>query len=153
MTDTEKHKRPEIPPPPRSGLLYYVWEQIRLAWRLLLDSRMPIFLKVIPLFAMAYALSPIDLIPERLIGVGWLDDAGMLLLAIAIFNGSAPVALWAEHMWQLRKGSQPPEQDQTEASDDIKHNLGEPDLIEHLDDDDESGASRSRSSRSRKKER
>jgi uncharacterized membrane protein YkvA (DUF1232 family) len=139
---TDKPKRPEIPPPSRAGIVFYLWEQIRLAWRLLLDSRMPIILKVIPLFALAYALSPIDLIPEYLIGVGWMDDAGLLLLAVALFNGSAPDGLWAEHMWQLRRGHFPPtgeDADTPAASDETKHNLGEPDLIEHLDNEEPDG--------------
>lgn len=58
-------------------------------WPLMRDPRIPFWAKAaIPAVAAAYVLSPIDLIPDFLIGVGQLDDIGVMLLAL-----SAVVAL------------------------------------------------------------
>ena len=58
-------------------------------WPLMRDPSIPFWAKaVIPAFAAAYVLSPIDLIPDFLLGVGQIDDIGVILLA-----ASASVAL------------------------------------------------------------
>ncbi len=51
--------------------------------RLLRDSRVPISCKVIALFGVGYALSPIDLIPSLLVGpIGLVDD--LLVVSAAL---------------------------------------------------------------------
>jgi uncharacterized membrane protein YkvA (DUF1232 family) len=46
------------------------------------DPRIPIWAKAaIPALAAAYVLSPVDLIPDFLVGAGQLDDIGVMLLA------------------------------------------------------------------------
>lgn len=51
--------------------------------RLLRDSRVPIFCKVIALLGVGYALSPIDLIPSLLVGpIGLVDD--LLVVSAAL---------------------------------------------------------------------
>src|SRR5690349_12771117 len=47
-----------------AGFFGQLIEQVRLSWALLLDSRVPWVLKLIPLGAVAYVISPIDLIPD-----------------------------------------------------------------------------------------
>ena len=54
-------------------------DQIRLGWRLLRDSRVPWIKNVIPAFAALYLISPIDPIPDFLIGLGQIDDLGILI--------------------------------------------------------------------------
>jgi uncharacterized membrane protein YkvA (DUF1232 family) len=88
--------------PQRSiGFFRSLWEQIRLSWALLLDNRVPLKLKVIPLTAIAYVLSPIDLIPDVIPVLGQLDDLGVLMTALTTFNNLAPADVAAEHMERL----------------------------------------------------
>lgn len=51
-------------------------------WPLMRDPRIPFWAKAaIPAVAAAYVISPVDLIPDFLIGAGQLDDIGVMLLA------------------------------------------------------------------------
>lgn len=46
------------------------------------DPKIPFWAKAaIPAVAAAYVISPVDLIPDFLVGVGQLDDIGVILLA------------------------------------------------------------------------
>jgi uncharacterized membrane protein YkvA (DUF1232 family) len=71
--------------------------QIKLTWRLLQDRRVPIWKKVIPFIGFLYVLSPIDLIPDVLVGLGQLDDAGILFLSMRIFERSVDPLLVEQH--------------------------------------------------------
>jgi uncharacterized membrane protein YkvA (DUF1232 family) len=72
----------------------------RTAWRLLLDPRVPIGLKAIPMLAALYAISPIDLASELLVaGLGPLvvvDDFVVVMLALRLFIWLAPDEAVAE---------------------------------------------------------
>jgi len=60
-----------------------MWHQIVLAIRLYRDPRVSARLKsIVPLLAALYVVSPVDFIPDFLLGVGQVDDLGMLGLAI-----------------------------------------------------------------------
>ncbi len=51
-------------------------------WPLMRDPKIPFWAKAaIPAIAAAYVISPIDLIPDFLLGVGQIDDIGVILLA------------------------------------------------------------------------
>ena len=100
-----KRKRSQVPLPANFGLWKRLLEQARLSWGLLLDSRVPVALKVIPLLAMAYIISPIDLVPDIFLVLGQLDDMGILLAAISAFVSMAPQDVVEEHTYRLRFGS------------------------------------------------
>ncbi|PKM53197.1 MAG: hypothetical protein CVV00_13515 [Firmicutes bacterium HGW-Firmicutes-5] len=55
------------------GTLYYSYR----------DERTPLFAKVFSIFVVSYALSPIDLIPDFIPILGYLDD--IILLPIGIY--------------------------------------------------------------------
>ena len=60
---------------------------IRLAWGLFLDRRVGTKIKLLPILAIIYVLSPLDLLPDIIPVVGWVDDlivAGGLLLLFFI---------------------------------------------------------------------
>lgn len=58
-------------------------------WPLMRDPKIPFWAKAtIPAIAAAYVISPVDLVPDFLVGVGQLDDIGVMLLA-----ASATVAI------------------------------------------------------------
>lgn len=48
------------------------------------DPRTPIFARVLALFVAAYALSPIDLIPDFIPVLGYLDDLVLIPLGLAL---------------------------------------------------------------------
>jgi uncharacterized membrane protein YkvA (DUF1232 family) len=51
-------------------------------WPLMRDPRIPFWAKAaIPAIAAAYVISPVDVIPDFLLGAGQIDDIGVILLA------------------------------------------------------------------------
>ena len=80
------------------SLLTRIAVQARLAWRLLLDERVPVMLKLmIPGLVALYAVSPVDMIPDFLLGFGQLDDIGVILAGIALFVRLVPRHIVEEH--------------------------------------------------------
>ena len=79
------------------GALAQLVRQLRLVWRLLKDSRISLFPKLIPLAAVAYIISPIDLLPDFVLGLGQVDDVGIALLGVALFMEVCPRAIVDEH--------------------------------------------------------
>jgi uncharacterized membrane protein YkvA (DUF1232 family) len=61
------------------------------------DPRVPWYAKVVAGGVAAYALSPIDLIPDFVPVVGYLDDVLLVPLGIALAIRLIPPALWEEH--------------------------------------------------------
>lgn len=80
----------------------------RLAWRLLRDPRVSALKFAVPLFALLYLVSPLDPIPDFLIGIGQVDDLGvviaLVLLTTRILPRLAPAAVVAEHAATLSGG-------------------------------------------------
>lgn len=75
-----------------------VLNQIRLTWRLMGDSRVPLYLKAIPVLTLLYILSPIDLIPGWIFPiVGQLDDLAVLLIGINTFIRLIPPEVIKDH--------------------------------------------------------
>jgi uncharacterized membrane protein YkvA (DUF1232 family) len=99
----EKPKRSNTTPARGIGFFRSLLEQLRLGWALLTDSRVPLALKVIPIVAVAYLVSPIDLVPDIFPVLGQLDDLGILMAALSMFNSLAPGDVVSEHIARLRK--------------------------------------------------
>ena len=72
--------------------------QLLLAYRLLRDSRVPAWLKAIPVAGLAYVVFPLDLIADPLLGLGQLDDLAVVLLSIQTFVSLCPQRLVEEHL-------------------------------------------------------
>ena len=105
---------------------------LRLVFRLMLDSRVPLGLKMVIPAAMLYIISPIDLVHDFL-PFGRFDDIAVALIALVIFIGMAPRDVVLEHF----RGSRP-DAGQPGAGD--KERGGGPDVIEgsyRFDDDDQ----------------
>lgn len=66
------------------------WQDLQVAWKLMQDESVSPALKLIPFLALIYLISPIDLIPDLALGLGQLDDIGVILFAIATFIRLAP---------------------------------------------------------------
>ncbi len=78
-------------------------DSLRLTWRLARDGRVAPILKVlVPIVVLLYFISPIDLIPDFLLGIGQIDDIGVLgvtlLIATRILPRLAPASVLSEHL-------------------------------------------------------
>ena len=83
-------------------------DQLRLAWRLLRDERVPALKFALPALLALYVVSPIDIIPDFLLGLGQIDDlgvvmAGVLLLA-RVIPRLAPAHVVDEHLRDMGIG-------------------------------------------------
>lgn len=75
--------------------------QLRLTWRLIRDPRVPLWTKIIPFITLGYILSPIDIIPDLLPIIGQIDDLGILLAGMRIFEALAPEDVVQQHRLEL----------------------------------------------------
>lgn len=89
-------------PEGETGFLGDIVKNIRLAWRLFWDSRVPFWQKLVPPATLLYVLSPFDIIPDALVGLGQLDDFSVILLGIWAFIQICPQNIVQEHLEQIR---------------------------------------------------
>jgi uncharacterized membrane protein YkvA (DUF1232 family) len=78
--------------------------QVRLVWLLMLDSRVPLWTKAMPLGALAYVLLPTDFLPDFAPLLGQIDDIAALVIGLGTFISLCPPDVVEEHMESL-KGS------------------------------------------------
>jgi uncharacterized membrane protein YkvA (DUF1232 family) len=87
------------------GTLRMLYERVILTWKLMWDDRVDLLPKLIPFGAIAYVLSPLDLLPELALGpLGTLDDVGIIMLALTLFIQVVPPDIVQEHLSQLARG-------------------------------------------------
>jgi uncharacterized membrane protein YkvA (DUF1232 family) len=88
---------------PNSGFFQDLILRFKLIVRLMGDRRVNPFLKLIPIAAAIYVISPLDLIPGAILPViGALDDAAMLWLGITLFLELCPDEVVQEHRSALQ---------------------------------------------------
>jgi uncharacterized membrane protein YkvA (DUF1232 family) len=87
----------------RLGLVRSIIADTRLAARLVRDRRIPGLLKAVPVAAVLYMLSPLDIVPDFLAGFGQLDDAGVMILALKMFIRICPAPLVAFHRDEIAR--------------------------------------------------
>jgi uncharacterized membrane protein YkvA (DUF1232 family) len=79
-----------------------VRDQLRLCWRLLRDDRVSPLKYLLPTLVGLYVLSPLDPIPDFLLGIGQMDDFGIViasvLLLTRIIPKLAPAEIVDEHL-------------------------------------------------------
>ena len=66
------------------------------AWLAARDPRVPWFARVLAVAVAAYALSPIDLIPDFIPVLGWIDDLIIVPLGLLAVRRLIAAPLWAE---------------------------------------------------------
>jgi len=87
-----------------SGFFQDLILRVKLIMRLMGDNRVNIFLKILPVGALIYLISPIDLIPGAVLPfIGALDDAAVLWLGATLFVNLCPEDIVQEHMKALHK--------------------------------------------------
>jgi uncharacterized membrane protein YkvA (DUF1232 family) len=77
----------------------------RLVWGIVRDPRTPVGLKALLAGALAYVVTPVDLIPDALPIIGQADDLTILLLVLDLFIQNAPRQVRDEHMARARNGT------------------------------------------------
>lgn len=84
-----------------------LFDRFTLSWRLMADGRVNLPHKVIPVLALLYLISPVDFVPELLLGplapLGVIDDIGIVLLALDFFIRMAPSDVVREHLEDLQR--------------------------------------------------
>lgn len=80
-----------------------------LVWKLLWDRRVPFYAKLAFALPFLYLLSPIDLVPDVLLGLGQLDDLALLMAGMKMLEMLSPADVVAEHRGELsRRGADVP---------------------------------------------
>jgi uncharacterized membrane protein YkvA (DUF1232 family) len=90
---TADQRPPDAPDTPLRELL----ARARLAWQLFTDRQVPLANKIIPAAAVLYVLSPVDLLPDLVPGLGQMDDLAIVLLALKLFIDAAPAEARRRH--------------------------------------------------------
>lgn len=84
------------------GFLSELWQQIKMVYYLMMDRDVPIYLKVVPLLALIYLISPIDFVPDAFLGLGQMDDLAILLVGAKVFIELAPQNVVESYLRQMR---------------------------------------------------
>ncbi|HOE12636.1 MAG TPA: DUF1232 domain-containing protein [bacterium] len=95
------------------SLIFHLPNFIRLFIRLMRDPRVPYYLKLLVYGAIFYCIFPIDLIKDfPFLGIGYLDDAAILFLALRKLVTGSPPEVVQEHVEAIsgrRRGPDPKE--------------------------------------------
>jgi uncharacterized membrane protein YkvA (DUF1232 family) len=71
------------------------------------DNRVPLYVKAIPVVLVLYLANPIDIIPDFIPVLGYLDDVAIVLLALALMLRLTPRAVVLELIQQAREADIP----------------------------------------------
>ena len=81
----------------RTRVVRTLLSDAHLVLRLLREPTVPLYLKAVPLAALAYVLSPLDVLPDVIPIVGQLDDLGVVILGLKVFLRLCPADAVAFH--------------------------------------------------------
>ncbi len=76
----------------------FVGQLLRVSWLLFWDGRVFPLLKILPLAAVIYFLSPIDLLRDFKLGIGQLDDVLVAGVLLTLFVVLSPRKIVTEHI-------------------------------------------------------
>ena len=82
---------------PPVSLAHRIRVDVHAAWLSARDKRTPWYARAFGLLVTAYALSPIDLIPDFIPVLGLLDDVVLIPLGIWLFVKMLPEGVFEEH--------------------------------------------------------
>ena len=83
------------------GILTDIVRQVRLAWRLMFDPRVPLWVKTIVPASLVYLISPVDFMPDVIPGLGQLDDLAVMIIGVKLFIELCPPEIVRQHMQEL----------------------------------------------------
>lgn len=73
-----------------AGFLGEIVREIRLIACLMVDRGVPGWVKAIPILTVLYLLSPLDLVPDPILGLGQVDDLAIFLVGLKLFVELCP---------------------------------------------------------------
>jgi hypothetical protein len=82
--------------PSGDNLFYNIAEHLKLVWKLWLDPRINLFLKLLPLGSLVYMVSPLDMV------IPVVDDVGVLWFFTYLFIELCPEEIVEEHRREIR---------------------------------------------------
>lgn len=77
-------------------------------WLAVRDPRTPLAARLVGIAVAAYALSPIDLIPDFIPVLGLLDDALIVPLGVWLFRRMVPAALYDQYRAEAEAAAESP---------------------------------------------
>src|SRR5262245_4599281 len=86
---------------PQGSFFQDLIQQAKLAFNLMADPRVHPLAKLVPIAAVAYLFWPVDLVPDFALGLGQLDDIGIVLLGMRLFFEFSPPEVVHEHLKRL----------------------------------------------------
>jgi len=89
---------------PQGNMLKELFQQLKLAYHLMIDPRVHPLAKLIPIAALTYLVLPTDLVPDLALGVGQLDDLAVLMVGLRLFLEVSPPAVVREYLRRLTQG-------------------------------------------------
>jgi uncharacterized membrane protein YkvA (DUF1232 family) len=99
-TNMADKKSRKIVVPPQGGMVRDFVNRLKLILKLMGDRRVSPWVKLVPIGALAYLISPIDLI-MGIPGIDALDDAAVLWIGSTLFVELCPPEVVREHMQEL----------------------------------------------------
>ena len=97
MADKKNRK---IVVPPNKGMLSNFVSRLKLILKLMGDPRVSPWVKLVPIGAFVYLISPVDII-MGIPGIDALDDAAVLWIGSTLFVELCPPEVVQEHMREL----------------------------------------------------
>jgi len=83
----------------------------RLVWRLSVDKRVPLVLRLLLPLAIIYAVSPFDLVPDRVPILGRFDDLIFIAFALLLLVKLSPKEVVDEHNGVTPRSNRPEDKD------------------------------------------
>jgi uncharacterized membrane protein YkvA (DUF1232 family) len=90
------------------SLAHRIRTEAHAVWLAARDPRTPLYAKLFGLLVAAYALSPIDLIPDFIPVIGLLDDAILIPIGVWLFEKMIDPTQFAEHRAQAEIATRRP---------------------------------------------
>jgi uncharacterized membrane protein YkvA (DUF1232 family) len=90
------------------SLAHRIRVEAHAVWLAVRDPRTPLAARAFGVLVAAYALSPIDLVPDFIPVLGLIDDAVLIPLGVWLFEKMVPAAQFAEHRAAAETASQRP---------------------------------------------
>jgi len=76
----------------KTGPIAKIWDKVQQLWKAVCSDKVPWYYKAIPLGALVYLVSPIDIIPDFIPVAGLLDDAGVIMAAVRAISGVVAIS-------------------------------------------------------------
>lgn len=90
------------------GFFTELIQQAKLVFQLLLDPKVPLYLKALPFAAVAYLLFPVDILPDVIPGLGQIDDITILLIGAKLFIELSPQEIVAKYLQKFQNSEAAP---------------------------------------------